>query len=172
MTNRATEPQMEKPPEFTRRVVLNGRQLAGVLLLLLLPVLAVFQLLGDARRSYETTNQGLALHVEAPVSARHGNMVRLRIKVAGVARMGGQVATIAITQGYLNRFSGVRARPEIAHVTEDDGVILQELPRAGSAAEAVVEMTPEDHGWAHGAVRVSLEAGVTVELKFKTFIFP
>ncbi|MDF3057131.1 MAG: hypothetical protein K0R17_1346 [Rariglobus sp.] len=163
---------MEQPPGFQRRVVFDRRQGIGLLLLLVLPVLALFQQLGDRVQTLEASGDGLVLRAEAPMSARYGDALQLRLTLIGPAGPEARRVNVEIAEDYLARFTDVNSRPEMVRFTDKAGMLEQELPREGGSVPVVIELTPEEYGWARGYVRASLASGASVELAIKTFVYP
>jgi len=168
--NSAASAQPEEPPEFPRRILIGPGQAIAVLLLLAVPVLALARLLGDGREQREARAGGLALRIEAPVRARFGNPVTLRIAVEAPV---GQRVRVEVAAGYLERFSDLRAQPGLGGLTEESAVFQPELTaETGGRALILIDATPQHPGRARGYVRASLPSGERVEIPLDTLVFP
>jgi hypothetical protein len=164
--------ELEKPSEIQRHLLLNWRQGVGLMFLLTLPVLALFRVLGDGRATVEARTGGLSVDAEVPLSARHGNVLQLRLMIGASAVVNARRVHVEVSSDYLEKFREVRTQPEVIRFTADASVIIQDVSEGEGGAPVVIELTPEVSGWAEGRVRVSAESGEVVELPLKTFIFP
>lgn len=170
--NSAASAQPEKPSEFPRRILIGPGQAAAVLLLLAIPVLALARLLGEGREQREARAGGLVLRIEAPVRARSGSPVTLRIAVEAPAAPAGPRARVEVAAGYLERFSDLRTQPGLGELTEEAAVFQPAGPAAGGRALILIHATPEHPGRARGYVRASLPSGERVEIPLDTLVFP
>lgn len=166
----------EAPPEFDRRVSIPSRQLAGLALLIAVPLLALCGFLGDRIAVKEAKSAaGLKLHVESPACARYGNLSQMRIRVEGTPEQAGSVVRIEVATDYLERFSAVVASPAETGVEHGRLVFEQTLDSDARGAPWLFDLTPERYGWARGNVRVMRgddgeDAATSLELA--TFVFP
>lgn len=164
-------PHPERTPEFTRRVVWERTSVAGLLVLVSVPVLAMLGVLGDGKAAHEADAGELHVRMEAPVCARFGNPVALRLAATGGAAPGRRL-TVTVSNDYLASFGDARAPIAPSRVTTATAVFERELAADGSGALIVMELSPQRYGWARGRVRASLDEGGGVEFPLKTFIFP
>lgn len=166
---------MEKPPQFPRRVQLKPGQFTAFLIMAVIPLMAVLRMLGDREQTLEARADGLTMSLEAPKLARYGNPVRVRLKVvtdrAGPGAAGRQMK-IAIAERYLERFSDVSLRPAFQGSTSGDEVLVRGITEGQRELEVTIDLTPEKYGWAEGKARAGLDTGGSVELAWRTFVFP
>lgn len=148
------------------------RQVVGVALLMVPPVLALGGWLGEKIVVAEVAEAGLRVRLESPACARYGNLGRMRIRVEGTPADAGRVVRIEVDADYLERFSAVDARPAGTSVEQGRLIFEQELSAEGDAVSWVFDLTPEDYGWARGSVRVTRGDGAPVTLGLATFVFP
>lgn len=170
----AADAHPENPPEFNRRVVFCGRRLPGLILLFAIPVLALFRLLGDGQETLTASRGDLVLKVDAPVCARYGNSLQLKVSVStpGAAVVKSRRVSVDLSSEYLGRFSDVHAHHAPVRLTDAASRYEVELSVSGGVAALIIDLTPERYGWARGTVSATLESGESVELALKTFIFP
>lgn len=164
--------EMEKPPEFSRRVVMPFAQMAGFAMLLVLPLLALCGLLGDRKQTMTADSDGLAVEVVAPLTARFRNKARMQVHVSASPALAGRRVTLTLAKEFIGRFGDVSARPEATGWTAAGAVFEHTLSGGAETWPILIELTPEKAGWARGTLSVAVESGPGVELKFKTLVLP
>lgn len=174
MTSHAPEAEvMEKPPKFARRVELKRGQFIAFLLMAMIPVLAVFRVLGDRTHALQANAGELKLSVEAPSIARYGNPVQVHVTIAlGDSAEERRRLTLGISEAYLQRFSEMSSRPPVHESTGGHAVFVTEVAKGAREVSVTIDLTPEAYGWAEGRARASVDTGQSVELAWRTFVFP
>jgi hypothetical protein len=155
------------PPDMPRRLRSTGRQIAGIVLIALVPILALTGWLGDSTARAHATAGTIEIDVLYPTTLRYRNHglieVRLRQAAAGPA---GPVS-IEIDTAYVSRFTEVRSTPGA------ERVLSVELAPLQPAEERVVtvELRAERRGRHHGELRVAT-GGDTARVRISTFVLP
>lgn len=161
-----TEARPPTPPPFERRVVLEWPRLAGLVLMMAVPVLALAQLLGDRVQRREVRKGDWILGADVPVCARDGDPLHITVNLSREsAKRAEPMADVRISADYLGRFTEVRRKPVHFALGEESG-------EADAVAPVVIELTPDRSGWARGRLDVTTETGERLELELNTFVFP
>lgn len=161
-----TEDRPATPPSFERRVVLEWPRLAGLVLMMAVPVLALAQLLGDRVQRREVRKGDWILGADVPACARDGDPLHITVNLSrrSVPRAE-PMADVRISADYLGSFTEVRRKPFNFIQGEESG-------GADAVAPVVIELTPDRSGWARGRLGVTTETGERLELELTTFVFP
>lgn len=156
----------EAPPPFERRIILGGRQAAGLALMFAVPALALAQLLGDRVERHELKKGDWVLAAEVPVCARDGDPLTITVSLSRAGdRSNAAIKRVEVSTDYMERFTDVRRRPAVFAINSgaDD---------EDAGAPVAIELTPDRFGWARGRLDVTTETGERMELPLKTFVFP
>lgn len=163
--------QVEKPPQAPRLGVpprLYLFQWIGVPVLLLIVVLAVFDVFGETRKTVSGGGDG-ALAVEAvyPGRFRYKLIDRFWIRVENRSDRTLDTVRVAFEPDYLRSFSNVTATPAF------EEVYTVPLVDVGPGEARIVEVgvQAERAGMHRGWLAASSDAGA-VRLELATFVFP
>ena len=161
-------PRELEPPPVERRFALYRRQLPGLILLLLIPVLAIAGVFGESHAEAQARAGDLTLRVRHPSRLRFEQISTLDVVVAnhGAARIDTLVVTI--DTAYLSRFSGVTLTPSATAPFEVE--LTGVAP--GESRRVHVEMDAMRIGRHRGDVRVSAGGADTATLGIATIVFP
>ncbi|MGI8618385.1 MAG: hypothetical protein ACR2L6_04750 [Gemmatimonadaceae bacterium] len=168
MTRNKKRP-LEPPelPALRRRLKFGPWQLAGLGILVLIPILALFRVFGEREASVTGQAGALALAVEYSPQLRHGSS---DIVVAMVTNAGGSVmdtVTVAFDSNYVSRVAEPRFVPPATRALELD--LINVVP--GEARRIELWFYAEDYGSHRGHITAA-HAGDTARVNVGTLVFP
>ena len=165
-------PQPPQPPPFQRRIEIGWLQVAGVTLLLLLPLAALTGLLGPQETESRASAGELALTARYP-SRMHfmaSEVLELGIENTGSRTLAG--VTVLMGGDYLSHFEAQQFRPQVVRVSERGAEVdLGDLP-AGQSRRVVVELRVKDYGRHDGRISAEAGGGTPVALDVSTLVLP
>lgn len=172
MSSNAQLSRPESPPELKRRILLSFHQCVGGGLLLLIPLLALGNLLGDRSRSIEVRGDEVVAHADFPEGARYGSPVQLVLTLHLSPGDPAREVRVLVQGGYLEHFIQIHALPEIHEVRGEEYVFR--LHRRGNERELTlrIDLTPAKFGWAEGRLRIERDGRAALEVPLRTFVFP
>ncbi len=166
MDDEASQPP--EAPEIERRFKLHRAQLIGVPILLLLPVLALVGVFGEARQTLSTGTSEISATVEYTTRHRHSMLNRLLLDVSNTTAATLDTVTVEIDTTYVSRSSDVTAIPSFEYPYT---IQLTDL-HPGETRKVHVEYHSHRYGPLSGELRVSSGGADTARLALSTFIFP
>jgi hypothetical protein len=155
-------------PDMERRVRFYPRQVVGLIVLALVPILAMLGLAGEHRTEHVAASAVLQVKVEYPTrmrSTRHGVL-----RLEATNRSDGQLGPVRILLPASYR-SGFADR-ELARTATPDGEIVLPALGPGEAGTAQVDLLAHRAGRHHGTLRVIPVEGDTLTISLRTFILP
>lgn len=162
----------EHPPLIRRRLSLSLEHWAGLLLLLSIPLLAVFGLLGDKEATMEVSGGSFLLKASVPVIVREGETVRIRASLVALEGAEARPVAFFVSRAYLDRFDHVESAPKPAAMTDVEARIPLSAGDEPGLWEASLEAAPFRKGKALGALGVLFSDGSRMSLPLKTFVLP
>lgn len=163
----------QHPPVIRRRLAFGPEHWAGLVLLLAIPLLAVFGFLGDKEATLETSGGNFVLRASSPVIAREGERVRLKASlVATESSSGVSPVRFFVTRDYLDRFENVVSEPVISEKTSSEAEISPGNATNSAAWEINFEGNPFRRGKVEGSLGVVFSDGSRLTLPLKTFVLP
>lgn len=159
-------------PQIARRVVVARGQLAGVALLLGLPLLALFGVFGLTEEVAQARVDGLDVTVVYPARLRYKTTERLELTVVNSGDQAMPAVSLAIDHDYLAAFGEVRFTPAVAHVDARAYVFELGDIAAGATRRADVWLEADTHGRHRGSVAVLIGGHVRGQLALDTFALP
>jgi hypothetical protein len=166
------DPQPPQPPPFQRRIQISAAQLAGIALLLVLPVAALSGLLGTKKREVRASAGALELSARYPSRMHYktSGSLELRLKNTGAGAIGS--ATLRLGDSYLQHFADAQFQPQVQRLNEEGVEIdLGELA-PGQTRRLRVELRAEDYGTHDGQVSASAQGLPPVALEVSTLVLP
>ena len=157
----------EQPPQMKRRFELYPTQLIGVPLLMMIPVLALFDVFGDDRARPKAAMNQVELSVDYPSKTRYRIENRMTIRVHNGSSTPIK-PKVALTSEYLDAFSEVRMEPQPKSLTSGKVEVEMEEVPPGQTGEVKADFRAERYGKHRG--RVWVDGGPSVELS--TTILP
>jgi hypothetical protein len=155
-------------PEVERRVRVRPRQAAGVLALLVIPVLAMVGALGHEAAREVRAGPALDVVVEYPSRIRLTRQASLRVTVTNRTDQVIDHARVRLPATYLEAFAAPYVGREPGPA---DGAELGSLD-PGRPATVKVVLRAERFGRSEGTVRVTSSAGDSLTVTIRTIILP
>src|SRR5690554_3648865 len=125
-----------------RRLLLTPLQMWGLPLIALLPVLALFGVVGIAHDEVSAEGDGLRLEVRYPRRSHSGVTVPLTITVSNQGQAPLEDVYLVLPRDYLESFEEFELRPSADSVSQDAyRIVLGSLP-AGASRVATALLTP------------------------------
>jgi hypothetical protein len=155
-------------PDVERRVRFYPRQVMGLIILALVPVLAMLGLADEDRTEHVAASSMLHVTVEYPTRMRVTRHGVLRIEATN--RSGGHLAPVRVLlpAGYRSGF----ADRDLTRTATPDGEIALPPLGPGEAGTAQVDLLAHRAGRYHGPLRVIPLDGDTLTIPLRTFILP
>jgi hypothetical protein len=155
-------------PDIDRRVRVYPRQIAGLVVLATIPVLAMVGLLGPQQQRESRATPALDVAVEYPGRVRASRDAVLRIVATNRSASRLDHVRVRLPEVYLGGF----ADREVARVATPDHEVLVAPLEPGEAGTVQVDLRAERFGRHRGAIRVVSSAGDTLSIPLRTFILP
>lgn len=159
-----------EPPRIERRLTFHPVQAIGVPLIVLIPVLALLGLLGEATARTTVQAGGVEVTVEYPSRMRYKTVGIIEVDVRNSTGMAIENALLTIDRRYLEGFSNITFTPTATAVTHEAFVVALGTVQPGQSQAVTVEVRAERY-WLHeGALVVAGPAGSRAELS--TLVLP
>jgi hypothetical protein len=162
---RATEPA--ELPRLRRRLHFGARQVAGLAVLILIPILALFKVFGEGQASAAGRTGDIAIFVDYPPRVRYGSAetVVTFVTNAGGARL--DTVTVRFDSGYVARVSEPHFVPRATRAFE------VELANVAPGETRRVELAfhTEDYG-RHSGLISAWHGGDTARTMISTIVLP
>jgi hypothetical protein len=157
-----------EPPDIERRLKFYPLQWIGLPILIAVPVLALFGVLGESWSTLRGTTSSLEISVRYPTRFRYKQLNEVHVFVKNVSGQRLDTVTVSFDSTYISRFSTVTFLPAATRPYEVE--MTEVLP--GEDRLVVVELQGEQY-WRHeGKLRVSGGEGDTASFPLSTIIFP
>ncbi len=161
-------PRPPGPPRLKRAFRLYPWQWVGLPFLLLLPVTALFGLLGETSRTTFAEAPGLTARLQYPSRHRYRAVQSFDLEVRNTSPDPIATLTISLDPGYASRFLVSMAFPAF-----DDAytIRLHDLP-AGAARHVRVDLEGRSYGEHRGELVVTPNGQSPLVIPLRTFVFP
>lgn len=155
------------PPTIERRLRLTQLQHFGLPFLFLVPILALFGLLGEHFTTAHAEGAGVAVDVRYPDRAHYRQPLSIRLSVRNTSPARMDTVTVVLDSTFMDAFSDVSMSAPL------DGAYVARLTALAPGETRVITamVSGEDAGRHAGAVRVTSPLG-NVAARVATFIFP
>jgi hypothetical protein len=155
------------PPTIQRRLQLTRLQHFGLPFLFLIPILALFGLLGEHFTTAQADGAGVALHMRYPDRAHYRQPLTVRLSVRNETPSRMDTVTVVLDSAFMAGFS------EVSMSAPLDGAYVARLTALAPGETRVITamVSGEDAGRHAGTVSVTSPLG-TVSTRVATFIFP
>lgn len=163
---------MPEAPVIERQLVIHPVQAAGILCILLLPVLALLGLFGESFDRVNASSSDLALDIEYSTRYRYKMINDLNVLVTNESDQTIPTLTVRFSRDYIDQFSTVTFTPSVNHITHDVYVVELTNVAAGESSAITVELQGERYGEHRGTVSASGDGLETAAAELTTFIFP
>jgi hypothetical protein len=162
-------PSVEPPelPEIERRLRFGALQLAGLALIVLIPVLAAFEVFGQGTARAAGRGAVLSISAEYPARIRHGTPEEITVLATnrGPSRL--DTVTVRFDSSYVSRFTDPQFVPATSDAYEVD--LVDVAP--GETRVIRLGMRANEYGRHRGAIAV-LHGADTARAKVSTIVFP
>jgi predicted secreted protein len=156
-------------PDHQRRVKLPRSQWVGVGLIMLVPVLALFEVFGESAAEAEGTSAELAIRVQYPTRFRYKQLNTVQVLVRNVSGAPIDTVFVSFDSTYASRFSTVTFIP----AAQEPFVVELTDVRPGSTRLVHAELQAEQYGRHHGAIKAYRTGSAdTARVPLRTIIFP
>jgi len=167
-----SDAQLPEAPALNRRFAIYPMQLVGMALIVLIPLLAIFGVLGEVQGSAEANSAAFALTVDYPLRTRHRVFEIITITVENQSDQAYDTVTIRVTEDYIASFAEVAFDVEVERITPDAYEFELTDFQPGESRVVGVELRADQY-WQHdGTVEVSAEGAESVSVQVGTFVFP
>ncbi|MEX0649132.1 MAG: hypothetical protein WEA56_13675 [Balneolaceae bacterium] len=161
-----------QPPEITRKIFFSRAQIAGMVLIFLLPVLALSGILESRMGQVRSTETGVVIEVEYPAVLRFKKPASLHIIVQNNLDHDIQGFRSNIDRHYLSNFSQLSFIPAVTEVTSGAYSVELTEVEAGESRMITIEFEPEHIGYISGFISFSGSGAGETEVSFRTFVLP
>ena len=154
-------------PELRRRLKFGLMQTAGLALLVLIPLLALFKVFGRGEASVTGRSGSLTLTVDYPPRLRFGTA---EVLVTEVTNSGAGVMdsiTVIFDSSYVSKVAEPRFTPPVTRAFELDLVNVH----PGESRRIELDFYAEEY-WSHSGVILAIHAGDTARVRVQTFVLP
>jgi len=156
-----------EPPPGTARLRLTRLQLFGLPVLFLVPILALFGLLGEHFTTAHARGAGVALDARYPDRAHYRQPLSMRLHVRNETTTRMDTVTIVLDSSFMSGFSDVSVSAPLngAYIARLTGLA------PGESRQLNATVSGEKVGSHAGAITVTTPLG-TVRAPASTFVFP
>lgn len=156
-----------QPPPAPRRLQLTRLQYFGLPFLFLIPILALFGVLGEHFTTVRAEGAGVAVDARYPDRAHYRQPLSIRMHVRNVSSTRMDTVTVVLDSTFMAAFSDVSVSAPL------NGAYVARLAalQPGETRELTAMVSGEDAGRHAGAITVTTPLG-TVRAPAATFIFP
>ncbi len=165
-------PQPPEPPDLDRKLQFYPWQIAGVFLIALVPILALFNVFGEATDTTRAAGTSLEVSVMYPARYRYKMIDPIQISVHNISSQSIPTVTVRIDRSYLDSFSNVTLTPSAKTITEDAYEVELTDLKADETKRVVAEIQAEEYGSHAGLIAAVPEGAEPVEVSIETFVFP
>ena len=156
-----------QPPRVRPLLRVRRRELIGIVLLAILPLLACLGIFGPGTTEAQARNPVVQLSVHYPSDLRHGMRDRIEARVTNIGPRPLERVSLGFDSAYLRAFSDIAFTPEPdrAHQVELEGL------QPGETRLVSIEIRAQDFGRQKGRIAL-LGAGAPVSVDLATLVFP
>lgn len=169
MTRKKSDDQPPPPPTVRRRIRISPLQAAGVGLLFLVPILALFGVFGESWAVARGGSGGIELEVRYPERYRYQQLEEMDVTVHNRSPDVIDTLTVLVEPRYLDRFSTVTFIPP-----QEEG--LYEVPlidvQPGERRRVRIEYEADRYGRHSGAIIATAGGADTARVELQTIVFP
>lgn len=169
MTRRKKTRSSEPPglPEMSRGLKFGRLQLMGIALIMLIPVLAAFELFGEGNSTVRGHGSALAVSAEYPSRIRHGTPEEVTVFVTNRGSSPLDTVTVRFDSSYVARFTDPQFEPS----TTDAYAV--ELGDVGAGETRIVRLGIRANAYGrHRGRIVASHSNDTARVTITTIVFP
>lgn len=160
-------PDPPEAPQIKRGVEISWRQMLGLLLLAVLPLLALVGMFGEAWRTAHGAAGPLEVSVHYPSAFRYKMLNALDVQLTNRGAVTLDTVSIALDTSYVHGFSTITAVPPFTGSFTLDVTDL----RPGHSTLVRIEIQAE-RSWRHSGHLIASTASDTVRVPISTVVFP
>lgn len=170
-------PELPSPPKIDRRIQFHPPMIAGLVMVGVLPVLAIFGLFGIGRLDAEAAGELVSFRVEYPRIQRLKVRQPLRVLVTNDSDATLPTVEVLVSSSYVLSFADVAFTPGPTAVLDDDYVFEVSNLAPGATAVIAGEMQAQEYWHQPGSAgwRVLDEEGNETgagSVEFATLVWP
>jgi hypothetical protein len=170
MDKDATQPP--PAPDVRRSIRFYPAHLAGMVLLALVPLLALFGVFGDLQANAEASSSSFRVLVDYPSRSRYWVFETMSVMVTNLSGQARETVTLSISEDYVAAFGEVAFEFDAERVTPDAYEFALTDLQPGETRVFGVEFRSDRYGQHDGLITVTAPDAEPVELRISTFIFP
>lgn len=164
--------QPPPPPNIPRRVAFDRGQLAGVLLLLAVPVLAVCGVFGTAEATESAAVGDLEVVVRHPERSRYKTRHSLDVALRNVGSQTVSGIIVAVDLAYLSAFADVRFDPPGGRAVNAAYEVTLDAIAPGETRHIRATLEAQAYGRHRGAVAIRAASAPPGRLSLATLTLP
>lgn len=155
------------PPPIPRRLRLTRLQYFGLPFLFLIPILALFGVLGEHFTTAHTSGAGVTVDARYPDRAHYRQPLSMRVHIRNISGARMDTVTVVLDSTFMSAFSDVSVSAQL------DGAYVAHLTALapGETRELSAMVSGEHAGRHAGSISVTTPLG-TVRVPAATFVFP
>ncbi|CAN5638443.1 hypothetical protein BH23GEM1_BH23GEM1_05810 [soil metagenome] len=160
-------PRPPELPKLERHLSFGGWQLAGLAPIILIPVLAVFNVFGEARDTVTARGSAVSMVVDYPSRSRHGSLESLAVLVTNHGGSPLDTVTVRFDSSYVARFTETQFIPSETEAFEVELAAVA----PGEPRRVPVGIRANPYGRPRGRLAAA-HATDSVQVTLTTFVFP
>ncbi len=166
--------QPPQPPEIEPKFILSRVQWIGLPLLMLLPILALFGVFGEASTAVSDSSDVLDMEVEYATRYRYRMLNTMEVSLENLSAQAIPTLTVRFDEDYISKFSSVVFSPQLDKITDEDYVVYLQDVQPGDIRIVNIEMQGDRYGRHSGVVSATAgeDSHGRVQVEVSTFIFP
>lgn len=168
-------PGLPEAPPVSRRMQLPASQFAGVLALLILPVLALAGVFGESFDRVEASRSGVRLSVVYPSRLRFRLESDLQVTVQNTGTQTLDTLAIHFERDYIDQFSSPAFIPSVTEATRDAYIVALHNLAPGASQLVAVQLRGERYGRHEGKIWVTIDnqdSQAAVDITLSSLVFP
>jgi len=160
--------QPPKPPKISRYLSPPWSRIIGVLIILTIPLLALFGVFGIKRTSQQITGDGIKVYMSYATLHRFKTVELIDMDVGNISPNPLPKITIVFDTGYIAGFSKVEFMPHIEQAYE---IVLNDvLPH--ERRKVIVELEAKKYGRCDGTIHIHTEGASPLSMYISIFVYP
>lgn len=165
-------PQPPQPPDVERKLQFYPWQIAGIFLIALVPILALFNVFGETFETTSAASAELEVSVSYPSRYTYRMTNPVQISIHNISSQAIPTVTVRIDRSYLESFSNITFTPSAKTITGDAYEVELTDLKAGETQRVVAEIQAEKYGSHKAFITAVPEGAGPVEVSITTVVFP
>lgn len=170
MSDRESKP--ESPPFHPRKLRFNRAQLIGIPLLLIVPVLAMFNIFGPSRREVNVASQALHVRIKYPRCLHFSTSDRIEVEVRNTGPAPLEDLAATLSRDYLAACGNLAVFPDASELDASGLRIRLGRVPPGETRQAWIQVQGDFYGSHAGEIRVTAGDASLATAPISTFIIP